>query len=662
MMIHEEAAQACAIHSPLASFAVTGQGELSFRNAQYERLFGQAWFLDFLVMGSKCEALQTWKKRLEEGQSFEAEFDLHMPQPESVIDGVQPGTNSLQELERSLYSALELEQTRVSVSISPDPDGDTVYGVVRVIGHSEEGFLLHTLIDILPDFVYLKDVKSRFLLANRALAEFFGFSNPASLLGKTDQDFYPKEIADQCLADEQTVLARKEPLVNREEIAQDSMGKSRWLLTTKVPVIDRAGHAVGLFGISNNISREKQAMIELERTAKELEEANQRLEMARDQAMESVRAKSRFLANMSHEIRTPLNGVVGMIEILRQTALDADQKDYVDTIAASSENLLTVINDILDFSKIEAGKMSIESVEFEPAKLVSDVLRLYAGAAQLQGIEMICDTAPDAEAVCLGDPIRIRQVISNVVSNAIKFTPRGSVTVSASVTARGRSRLLALTVKDSGIGIAKDRIDSIFDAFTQGDASTTRRFGGTGLGLAICAQLVQLMGGRMEVESQEGKGSTFRIALPLRNAQSGRQLKVAQDQTHRIIGKGTRVLVADDNETNLLVATRLLESLGCSVERVRDGEAAVLAASQGFDLILMDCQMPVMDGYEATKLIRAKEQRSGTRTPIVALTASALAEDRLECLAAGMDEHLSKPLTRDALSDMVGRFLSAEAA
>jgi signal transduction histidine kinase/CheY-like chemotaxis protein len=372
-------------------------------------------------------------------------------------------------------------------------------------------------------------------------------------------------------------------------------------------------------------------------------------------------AKSAFLATMSHEIRTPMNGVIGMISLLRDTALGADQREYVDALQASGEALLTIINDVLDFSKIAAGKITLERIPFDPRTILTDATAIVAAAAHQKhlAVQRIMDE-PFPDAV-LGDPGRLRQVLVNLLSNAVKFTAHGSITVSARVIARrARDTQLSFAVTDTGIGITADAISQLFAPFTQAETSTTRQFGGTGLGLAISKQLVERMGGTIGVESKHGEGSTFwfTITLPL-GARQGET--TAAHAPGRPPCQDAHVLLVEDNPVNQLVARRLLERLGCRVDVVGDGREAVAAAQEHrYALILMDCHMPNMDGFDATKAIREREA-GAPRTPIIALTANAIDGDRERCLAAGMDDYLAKPLRLDQLVAQLGQWITTAA-
>ena len=416
---------------------------------------------------------------------------------------------------------------------------------------------------------------------------------------------------------------------------------------------DAQGRVIQLVGVNQDITPRKVLEAELARS--------------RDAAEAANRAKSVFLATMSHEIRTPLNGVLGMAQLLEFTGLNPDQKEMVETIGTSGRHLLTVINDILDFSKIEAGHLALECIPFRPGQVVDEVIALFNPMAQSKGLRLTSTIPRDVPTSVAGDPARLRQILANLIANAVKFTEQGEVTLTLECTpGTDRRPLLSFHVRDTGIGIPPDRLPDLFKPFVQADTSITRRFGGSGLGLVISQRLAELMGGDITVSSTQGHqsagtGTTFtvRIQLPVVDSPITDRLvtKLSSDP-----GRQARILLAEDNPVNQRVASILLDRLGHRVVIADNGRAALeLLGREDFDLVLMDCQMPVMDGFTATRVIRDPlSQVRNHRIPIIALTANAMQGDREACLAAGMDDYLSKPIQGEVLEQFLRRCLGGE--
>jgi two-component system sensor histidine kinase/response regulator len=416
--------------------------------------------------------------------------------------------------------------------------------------------------------------------------------------------------------------------------------------------------------------------LKLEATNTQLTVANQSLIAATEKAQKMAEsalvashAKSEFLANMSHEIRTPMNGVIGMVNFLLETDLSSDQRDFAATIKVSADALLFIINDILDFSKIEAGKMTLERVCFDLRETVKGIIELLNLQAQNKGLELTCSIQPDTCTRLLGDPTRLRQILLNLLGNAIKFTNQGKVGLEVIPLREIDDDIqLQFSVHDTGIGISEEVQKSLFQSFTQADASTTRKFGGTGLGLAISRKLVELMGGALNVTSRLGEGSTFSftLLLPKQKADAaGDHPPVATIEysrkvhatTSSVVPENTRVLLAEDTKVNQLVAERLLKQLGCTVDIANNGLEAVEAWRKNqYRIIVMDCHMPEMDGYAATRRIRELEaEQNLSPTQIIALTASTMEGDRELCFAAGMSDFTSKPISKQALETALKR-------
>lgn len=394
----------------------------------------------------------------------------------------------------------------------------------------------------------------------------------------------------------------------------------------------------------------------------ELKRSREELEVAKQSAEEALVYKSEFLANMSHEIRTPINGIIGMSEFLDNTKLDEKQAEFVRIIRSSANSLLNLINDILDFSKLEAGKIELENLDFDLYEHIEDTLKSMTFKAEEKGLQLKQIIQPDVPRALNGDPTRLRQVLLNLISNALKFSEKGCVTVKVSLLDKiDDNCIVKIEVIDTGIGISPEGMQRLFKSFSQVDASTTRNYGGTGLGLVISKSLSEMMGGKISVESELGKGSNFwfTIKMGISKMELVEKLRQEESSTDDHEMKKLTILLAEDNLVNQKVASIHLEKLGHTVKVANNGIAAFKAfKSSEFDLIFMDVQMPEADGYEATGLIRNEERKknAGKRIPIIAMTANAMKGDKEKCIEAGMDDYISKPFTAKALKEILSKY------
>jgi PAS domain S-box-containing protein len=499
--------------------------------------------------------------------------------------------------------------------------------------------LTQDIIDNIPSAVYIKDLEGRYMVVNKKLCEIFGMS-PEDLLTHRDADLFPENASQNFrFANEQVILHKS--MVTYEDVVVRN-GKKQYFWVVKFPLLDAYGEVQNICGLATDITERKENELQLMQATRAAERARS--------------AQETFLANMSHEIRTPMNGIMGMSNLLLSTKQTPEQKEYAESILESARHLLAIINDILDFSKIRSGKFRFEHIPFKLRHAIQKTIIPLQFKADEKMVRLQIDIDENVPEALIGDPLRLQQIIINLLGNALKFTTRGSVQLAVRcVGGKKNTCTLEVLVRDTGIGIPRDKLQMIFESFTQNNVNTSRKYGGTGLGLAIVKQLVELQKGRVWVESELGVGSTFGFTIPYEittmpsdpvdNIKSG----IGGDD---LMLKGIHLLIAEDNLINQKVVTHTLSRQGATSEVVQNGRLAVEALRTGsYDAILMDLQMPEMDGYTATRLIR-NELKSDI--PIIAMTADALKGEAERCFESGMNGYISKPFEpRDLYSEIL---------
>jgi PAS domain S-box-containing protein len=579
--------------------------------------------LDFFAEEARAEVDAAFKACVRQGRPFDIEAPL------DTLDGRRIHVRLVGRADRTGDAIIGVSGAYQDITLSKEREELSARLQAR----------FEAIVSNVPAAITLKDRQGTLHFANPGYETLVG---RGSLYGKTEADLFPKPLAKALSRRDAAVFATGAATTTEDEIDFGD-GRARTLLTSRFLVDDAMLGAKLVCAIGADITEQKALQSSLE--------------AARGEAEAATSAKAAFLATMSHEIRTPMNGVLGMAEALARTALDADQRRMLDTLRRSGEMLVRLLNDILDYSKIESGRVDFEAAAFDPAALARDVAAIHAPRAEAKGVALSVTAAPGAEARRVGDPLRVQQILHNLIGNAVKFTDTGSVRVEV---AGGADAPLSVRIRDTGIGMTEAQAARIFERFAQAGSDTARRFGGTGLGLAIVRLLTEAMGGAVAVASAPGEGSTFTVTLPLPPA--GARGAGAPGATERpALRPGLRALAADDNEVNRMVMASFLEALGVAATVVDGGLPAVEAArGGGYDILLLDVMMPDLDGPAALRAIAAEAEAAGRRAPpAVAVTGHASEDEIAACRAHGFAAHLPKPLQSDALARTIARLTEA---
>ncbi|MBU4333058.1 MAG: response regulator, partial [Candidatus Omnitrophica bacterium] len=550
-----------------------------------------------------------------------------------------------------------LMEVNVSISVLKDSEGNVIgsIGIMRDITAQkilerrlrESENKIHIILDNSAACIMLIDDEERIVSWNQFTENLFGMKK---------KDLYLKHVKELYPPEEWKALrnANIRKLGGNHHINTKILTKKKKLIDVQLSINvlrDTDDKVIGSVGIMQDITEQKRVQAMLVQAKMVAEEASS--------------AKSLFLANMSHEVRTPMNTIIGMIDLTLDVEMKDEQRENLVVAKEAADNLLGLLNDILDLSRVEAGKITLEDIEFHMPNVLKSVVKGMSVIAAKKDLKLSVNIDPNVPELIEGDPVRLRQIFINLINNAIKFTHKGTIETEVKLlkVTNGVAEL-HFAVKDPGIGIPKDRQDQVFEIFTQAESSTARRFGGTGLGLAISKRLAEMMNGTIWVESEEGKGSNFQFTGLFKVIQQ----KATPDDSEARASAGSEVslqnvtiLVAEDNVVNQKIVVRMLEKQGCIVEAVVNGQEVIDAIEKKkYDVILMDMQMPVLDGLEATKLIRKNEEHTGNHIPIIALTARAMQDDKKRCLDAGMDGYVSKPIDRNKLYEEIGNVINKE--